>query len=129
MQAIVRARGFVLPDRIRSSELYKDTEYTKIINDISNVQTGDIVGLCPLDKTDFWGIHVGIIWIDDTDTTYVVHNAKHTGALQRERIEDALKHERHNKIAWIKRPIVKNNKLSNPQGLDIIGLGYLAKHI
>jgi len=45
VHAIVSARGFVLPLGIRSSEIYFDREFTREISDLSQAQTGDIIGL------------------------------------------------------------------------------------
>jgi len=126
VQAIVRARGFVLPDGIRSSQLYQDTKYTQNIPEVSQAQTGDIIGLCAVGKIGFVGIHIGIIWRDQTDRILIVHNAKHAGASQTQGIEEAMQHRGHEKIAWIKRPVVRASSFADREALKKIGLDYLA---
>ncbi|MCL5113954.1 MAG: hypothetical protein M1372_02170 [Patescibacteria group bacterium] len=127
VQAIVRARGFTLPDGIRSSELYQDTEYTQLVDDVSQAQTGDMIGLCPVGKTDFKGVHVGIIWRDETGNIRIVHNARHAGFLQIQELKDVMKYPGHAKISWIKRPIRQNPAILNPDGLRQLGFEYLAR--
>jgi len=126
VQAVVHARGFVLPDGIRSSDLYEDTEYTTSVDDILRTQTGDIIGLCPINKNGFRGIHIGIIWKGQTGEVHIIHNARHIGTFRRQTIKEAMKHPSHAKIAWIKRPIVENPALLNSDVLRKFGLGYLA---
>ncbi len=126
VHAIVQARGFVLPSGIRSSELYYDTQYTETIEDVSQAQTGDIIGLAPLEKVGFKGIHMGVIWRDQTNRIHIVHNAKHTGAVQTQDLEKAMQYRGHKKIAWIKRPIVQASSFVDSEALKKIGLDYLA---
>lgn len=127
VHAIVSARGFELP-RLRSSDLYEDTNYTNPVEDTSQAQTGDIIGLCPINKNGFRGIHVGMIWIDDSGKIHIVHNARHTGRAQLQTLEDAMKHPKHAKIAWVKRPIRENLALLSPDKLRELELGYLARN-
>jgi len=69
-----------------------------------------------------------MIWIDDSKKIHIVHNARHTGKVQLQTLEDAMKHPKHAKIAWVKRPIRENLALSNPDRLKELGLGYLARN-
>lgn len=126
VHAIVSARGFVLPLGIRSSEIYFDREFTREINDLLQAQTGDIIGLCSLGKKGFRGIHIGIIWRDQADKINIVHNAKHTGAVQTQGLEEAMRYRGHEKIAWIKRPVVQASSFADSEALKKIGLDYLA---
>lgn len=127
-QVITRARGFKIPEGIRSSELHSDTVYTQIISGISHAQSGDIIGLRSDNKTDFKGVHVGILYMDEKPI-YVVHNARHVGFAQRQRLDDAMRYPAHAKIAWIKRPIIDDSALRNPGLLIKLGLGYLVSNI
>lgn len=120
VHAITRARGFKIPEGIRSSELYSDTVYTQTINEISRAQSGDIIGLCLDNKTDFKGIHVGILYIDEK-AIYVVHNARHVGFARRQKLEDVVRYPTHAKIAWIKRSIIDDPALWNPGLLKKLG--------
>lgn len=129
VHAITRARGFKITEGIRSSELYADTACTQAVGEISHVQTGDIIGLCPDNKIGFMGIHVGILYVDEAKAIYVVHNARHVGFGQRQRLEDAVKYQAHGKIAWVKRPIINDPALSNPGLLRKLGFEYLVKNI
>lgn len=125
VHAIVSARGFELP-QLRSSDIYEDTAYTRLIEDISQAQTGDIIGLCSLGKKGFRGIHVAMVWIDGKNIN-VVHNSRHEGFVKIQPIEEAMQHSEHAKIAWIKRPIRENLTLLQSQKLRELGFGYLAR--
>lgn len=126
VHAIVAARGYELP-RLRSSDIFEDTEFTEHIRDIFEAQTGDIIGLRAVGKKDFRGVHVGIIWIDDDSEIHVIHNAKHIGNTRLESLSEAMKHPDHANIAWVKRPIVENTELLSPNQLTEIGFEYLAR--
>jgi len=125
VHAIVSARGFELP-RFRSSDLYEDTNYTNPVEGISQVQTGDIIGLCSSDKKGFRGIHVAMVWIDGKNIN-VVHNARHEGFVKIQPIEEAMQYPEHARIAWIKRPIRENRALLRTGQLRELGFGYLAR--
>ena len=124
--AVTMARGFELP-RVRSSELFADTIYTKAVDDVSKAKTGDIIGLCKKDKVDYRGIHMGILWLPTDKETYLVHNARHEGHVKLQTLEEAMHYGEHAKIAWIKRPIKNNPSKSNPQALRELGLEYLTR--
>lgn len=126
VNAITRARGFEIPEGIRSSELYADTEYTQAVDEVFHVRDGDIIGFCSDNKIGF--AHVGILCVDE-EAIYVVHNTKHVGFAQRQRLEDIMKYSVRAKIAWIKRPIIDNPALLNPGLLRKLGFGYLVRKI
>ncbi|OGH37737.1 MAG: hypothetical protein A3B44_00520 [Candidatus Levybacteria bacterium RIFCSPLOWO2_01_FULL_38_21] len=128
VHSIVSARGFELP-RLRSSDLYEDTNYTSLVEDISQAQTGDIIGLSPINKNGFRGIHVAMIWIDDSKKIHIVHNARHTGGVRLQTLEDAMQHPEHARIAWIKRPIRENPTLLQSEKLRELDFGYLARDL
>lgn len=128
VQAIVRARGFVLPDGIRSSELYQDTEYTQTVPNVSQAQTGDIIGLCAVGKIGFVGIHIAMVWIYGKNIN-VVHNARHEGFVKIQPIEETMQYPEHARIAWIKRPIKENRDLLRTEQLRELGFGYLARDL
>lgn len=86
-----------------------------------------MVGLCSAGKKDLRGIHIGIIWRDETEEIYVVHNARHASFLQRQKFEDVTNYPGHAKVAWIKRPIRENPALLKPDGLRQLGFEYLAR--
>lgn len=125
VQAIVSARGFKLPP-LRSSDIHDDTEYTSVVEDLSQAQTGDIIGLCAIDKEDLRGIHIGMIWING-DTINIVHNARHEGSAKIQPIGEAMQYSKHAKVAWIKRPTRENRKLMRTDRLIKLGFGYLAR--
>ena len=127
VHAIVFARGFELP-RLRSSDIYEDTEYTSPIEDISQAETGDMIGLCPEDKKDFRGIHIAMVWIHEENIN-VVHNARHAGRVHRQTLEEAMQRPEHARIAWIKRPIRENRDLLRTGQLRKLGFGYLARNL
>lgn len=126
VHAIISARGFELP-QLRSSDIYEDTEYTSTVEDISQAETGDIIGLCPVDKKGFKGIHVAMVWIDGKNIN-VVHNARHEGFVKIQPIEETMQHPEHAKIAWIKRPTKENRALLRTEQLRKLGFGYLARN-
>lgn len=128
VQAFVSARGFKLP-RLRSSELYEDTEYTMRVRDLSQVETGDIIGLRPEKKKDFRGVHEGMIWVDNEGEIYIVHNAKHLGHARIEPLGEALVFPQHEAIAWIKRPIVEDPSLLQSDKLRELGFDILARKV
>ncbi len=123
VQAFVRARGFYIP-ALRSSELYEDQLFTRLIDDPRQIQTGDILGFCEVEKIDFYGIHVGLAWVDNRNLR-VVHNARHIGQAQVEDLEEVLAYEKHARLVWIKRPILKNPFLFNPGKLQELGFPFL----
>ncbi len=125
VQAIVSARGFELPP-LRSSDIYEDTEYTSPVEDISEAKTGDMIGLCPEDKLDLRGIHIGMIWIDGENIN-IVHNARHEGSAKIQTIDEAMQYPGHAKARWIKRPIKENRALLRTEKLRELGFGYLAR--
>ena len=127
VHAIVFARGFELP-QLRSSDIYEDTAYTNLVEDISQAKTGDIIGLCSLDKKGFRGIHVAMVWIDGKNIN-VAHNARHEGFVKIQPIEEAMQHPEHARIAWIKRPTKENPALLRTGQLRELGLGYLARDL
>jgi hypothetical protein len=55
------------------------------------------------------------------EVVYVVHNVRHVGFARRQRLEDAMRYSAHTKIAWIKRPVIENSALSNPDLLKKLG--------
>lgn len=126
VHAIVSARGFTLP-RLRSSEIYEDSEFTEHVRDVSKTQTGDIIGLRPVGKKGLKGIHIGIIWLDGDGEIHLIHNARHVGQARLEALSEAIKHPGHAEIAWIKRPVRKNSGLLQSEKLRELGFGYLAK--
>ncbi len=123
MQALVQARGFYIP-AFRSSQLYEDQLFTRLIDDTRQIQTGDILGFCEIERRDFYGIHIGLAWIDD-ERIKVVHNARHIGQMKVEDLEEVLAYEKHARIAWIKRPIWENASLFNPEKLQELGFPFL----
>lgn len=127
VHAIVSARGFELP-QLRSSDLYEDTNYTNPVEDVSQAETGDIIGLCSSDKKGFRGIHVAMVWIDGKNIN-VVHNARHEGFARIQPIEEAMQHPEHARIAWIKRPTKENRALLRTGQLRELGFGYLARNL
>lgn len=96
------------------------------MENLEQAQTGDLIGFSPQDKKDFIGIHVGVISLEDGEI-HVLHNAKHEGAARVQKIDDILKHAKHQKIAWIKRPIVEDPTLRNPTVLTLLGFEMLIK--
>ena len=128
VHAIVSARGFVLPLGIRSSEIYFDREFTREISDLSQAQTGDIIGLSSQKKAGFKGIHIGIVWKDNEGNFYVVHNARHAGFAKTQTIDETMEYSEHEKIAWIKRPDKENPALLQSRKLSELGFGYLARN-
>lgn len=122
--ALVHARGFELP-RVRSSELYADQNFTQAISDLSQAQTGDLIGLTRPDKQDFRGIHVGVLLVNSNGVN-IVHNARHVGRAVVQSLDEARQYPHHSKVAWIKRPIVTNPALARPDALRAVGLEELA---
>jgi hypothetical protein len=116
----VHARGFELPP-VRSSDLYEDTLFTRSVDSLDYVQTGDIVGLTREDKADFRGVHMGMLIVSGTDI-HVVHNPRHLGQAVVQTLDEARVYPHHSRIAWIKRPIVHNPSLSKPAHLTRLGL-------
>lgn len=68
-----------------------------------------------------------MIWIDENKKIHIVHNARHTRKVQLQTLEDAMKHPKHTRIAWIKRPIGEDSSLLNSGKLEELGFGYLAR--
>lgn len=128
VQAIVSARGFILP-RLRSSEIYEDTEYTEKIGNIFLSETGDIVGLKARNKKDFHGIHIGIILIDNDGEIHLVHNTKHMGRAMIEPIAEAIQYPQHDTIAWIKRPMKEDPSLLQSERLKEMGFDFLTRKV
>lgn len=122
--ALVRARGFELP-RVRSSELYADRDFTLPVSDLSKAQTGDLIGLTRPDKEDFRGIHVGVLLVS-TEGINIVHNARHVGRAVVQPLDEARQYLHHSRVAWIKRPVVANPTLAQPEALRAVGLEELA---
>jgi hypothetical protein len=127
-QAVVIARGFRIP-QLRSSELYKDAEFSKPVRDISQAETGDIIGLRPFGKKGFRGVHIGIILIGEDGEVHIAHNARHVGQAKLEPLGEAMKYPQHETIAWIKRPIVEDSSLRQPEKLAKLGLGDLIREL
>ena len=127
VHAIVSARGFELP-QLRSSDIYEDAAYTSIVDDISQAETGDIIGLCPVDKKGFKGIHIGMVWVNGENIN-VVHNARYEGSVKIQPIGEAMQYPKHAKIAWIKRPVKENPTLLQTEALKQLGFGYLARDL
>lgn len=124
VQAIIGAQGFELPP-FRSSDLYEDIRFTTVVSDLSKAQTGDIIGLTSKDKIGLRGIHMGILVAGQNNELGIIHNARHEGWAKIQTLILAMQHPGHERLAWIKRPIVPNPDKFNPQGLRNIGLDFL----
>lgn len=95
--------GFVRQD-LRSEELSRDHEFTEPV-DLSQVQTGDIVGVRSAHRSDPKYDHVGIVVVQN-EVVSLLHNARHIGRAVIQPLEEAQKYVGHEVLAWIKR--VKN---------------------
>lgn len=123
MQALTQARGFYIPP-FRSSQLHEDQLFTRAVQEVRQIQTGDFLGFCEIGKRNFYGIHVGMAWVDRKQIK-VVHNAKHRGFAAAEPLDEVLRHPKHARLAWIKRPVVYDSKLFNPGKLQELGFAFL----
>lgn len=92
---------------MRALELYHDTKYTEVIENLSDVKTGDAIGLFMGSKPDdLKHAHIGAAVVEG-GKIHLLHGAKHNGQVVLELLTDVLGHERYGGVAWIKRPNVK----------------------
>lgn len=126
VQALVRARGFYIPP-FRSSQLYEDQLFTLLVHDAGQIQTGDILGFCEVEKRDFYGIHVGLAWVVDNEEVKVIHNARHLGNVKVQGLNEVMEYEKHARLAWIKRPVASDPSILHAGKLRELGFSFLER--
>jgi hypothetical protein len=90
---------------MRSFELYYDTKFTEVVENLSNVRTGDAIGLFMKDKQDdLMHAHIGAAIVNE-GKIHLLHGAKHNGQVVLEQLADVLRNEKYSGIGWVKRPI------------------------
>lgn len=100
---LLRFNGKIVPD-LRSSELWEDTEYSKIVSDY------DPLDILFFNNTDTsWWAHLWVyIW-----NNKVLHNSKKIWKPEMWDLDDFKKNEEYKVLLWWKR-FIKNN-IANPQ--------------
>lgn len=112
-----------LVDRcLRSQEMLLDSKYTDHIGNISQVKTGDIIGVRYVNRFDSKLVHVGIALVQN-DVVNFVHNARHVKHTVIQPLDEAQKFAGHEVLAWIKRvkkfdPNSANVSFLNQHGLQ-----------
>jgi len=92
---------------MRALELFHDKEFTEVVESLSDVKTGDAIGLFMGHRPDdLMHAHIGAAIVDRGEI-HLLHGAKHNGVVVLERLSDVLSHEKYSGVAWIKRPNIK----------------------
>lgn len=79
------------------------------------------MGFRAKNRTDYFGLHIGIVLVSP-DGLLIVHNARHQQRVLVQTLSDVTSHEAHGTIAWIKRPVITDPGLGNPEWLEQVGL-------
>jgi len=104
---------------MRAFELFHDTEYTKTVESLSDVRTGDAIGLFMGHRPgDLMHAHIGAAILEE-GKIHLLHGAKHNGAVVLEALADVLVHDKYSGIAWIKRPIIKGAVIAPAAEIDL----------
>lgn len=113
--------GGVVDRSLRSQELSQDQEFTEMVLDLSQVRTGDIIGVRYANRLDPKLTHVGIALVQN-EAVNILHNARHIGHTVIQPLEEAQRFAGHEVLSWIKRvkkfdPHFANHDFLNQHGL------------
>lgn len=68
---------------------------------------------------------MGILFFNEEQEAYLLHNARHKGAVGQQKLTEAMEYPEHAKIAWIKRPTVFSPDKRMPSRLTELGFEHL----
>lgn len=109
-------------ESLRSKELAEDNQYTETVGSLTQIKTGDIIGVRYSHRTDPKYDHVGLVLVQNGVINFL-HNARHIGHTVIQPLEEAQKFAGHEVLAWIKRvkkfdPNFANHTFLHQHGLQ-----------
>jgi len=102
VRELLREYGYAMPSRLRSSELWSDTDWTKQVAPGHQLQVFDITFFNFTE--DPYGAHQGL-YIGEGN---ILHLARHIGYPAVWSLDDFGNHERYKVFIGAKRPLIRN---------------------